>query len=339
MTAGLWFTPRSLVFHPEGPNYHIALPHSLREDLPDNLQTHIIRTPDTPSGRLRWEQRILPRLAAQLNAITHLTTITAPLFTRQPVVVSPAGDGDTGAGFTNLLRASFGRGGMSNSRVLWPADLPAPPGVADVLRTPRSPRPDFTPHEFFRPPEIEGAPEIPDTYFLVHIRPDEDAINRALEAWTWAAGPIGEVYPLLFLDIPAELQAFTRRLARELLISEETLHFYPAVPATSLHLLYQAASAVFLPQPASPWGSPLQYALACAVPVIALETAVSSGIAGPAAYLIPDEDPRSLGAALIAVTVKDHLRKQLSDAALERTGTWSAGKARADLKDVYGRAD
>jgi hypothetical protein len=42
-----------------------------------------------------------------------------------------------------------------------------------------------------------------------------------------------------------------------------------------------------------------------------------------------------MGSALIAVIIKDHLRKQLSDAALEQVAKWSAGKARKGLAEAY----
>ena len=46
-----------------------SLPQAAPEDLPESLEAHIIQAPDTPSGRLRWEQRILPQLAAHLAKV------------------------------------------------------------------------------------------------------------------------------------------------------------------------------------------------------------------------------------------------------------------------------
>jgi glycosyltransferase involved in cell wall biosynthesis len=232
------------------------------------------------------------------------------------------------------LRSALGRGGTARARLAWPDDIPSPQETGDPVRLAAFVDPKYRPHDFFTPPRIEGAPEIPPTFFLVHIRPDREAVRRALEAWTWASGPIGDVYPLLFLDLPEELQDYARMLAREHHLGE-TFGFYPTVSPADLHLLYQAASAVFHPQETAPWHSPLRLGLACGVPVVGLETAVSGAIAGPAAYLVPGDDPRGLGSALIAVIVKDELRKQLKDAAVRRVETWSTERFKAGLGDLY----
>ncbi len=81
----------------------------------------------------------------------------------------------------------------------------------------------------------------------------------------------------------------------------------PEIPA-----LYRRASALFHPAPVTPWGGPVRHALASGAPVVALETGLSSAMVGPAAYLVPGEDDRAMGAALITVIVEDEVREQLS---------------------------
>ena len=319
---------------PDGIDAHVAVPEAAPAWLPAGVQVHLIDAGGSERDRLRWEQRTLPALAGRLAAAIHLTTPTAPLFRSGRVFISPAGTVDERGGFWSRLRGAFGRGGTARARLLWPEDLPPPLEAADPVRLPAAFNPRYRPHNHFLPPQIEGAPEIPATFYLVHIRPDRETIRRALEAWTWASGPIGEVYPLVFLGLPETLQDFTRSLARRHHLGD-TFRFYPAVSPADLHLLYQAASAVFLPEPAAPWHSPLHLGLVCGVPVVGLETAISSAIAGPAAYLVPGEDPRSLGSALIATIIKDELRKQLKDAALERVASWSLVRFRERLGDIY----
>jgi hypothetical protein len=63
---------------PDGISAHAAVPEQAPEWLPEGLAVHRIDTPDTPGGRLRWEQRTLPGLARDLGARLHLTTATAP---------------------------------------------------------------------------------------------------------------------------------------------------------------------------------------------------------------------------------------------------------------------
>ena len=57
---------------PEGIAAHLAVPEAVPSAypvrMPDGLAVHRIDTQDTPSGRLNWEQRILPRLAGRLGA-------------------------------------------------------------------------------------------------------------------------------------------------------------------------------------------------------------------------------------------------------------------------------
>ncbi|HUF40069.1 MAG TPA: glycosyltransferase [Anaerolineales bacterium] len=322
---------------PDGIAAHVAVPQAAPDWLPGNAVIHRIETQDSARGRLGWEQRTLPGLARRLGAGLHLTSPTAPLFGTGRVFVSPGASSPAGgsAGFGSRLRGAFGRGGTARADLVWPEDIPAPLETPEPARLSPAVDPRFHPHNRFNPPQIEGAPELPAGYFLVHTRPDREAIRRALEAWTWASGPIGEVYPLLFLGLPEDLQEHARALGRQHHLRAETMVFYPAVRPDELHLLYQAASAVFLPDPAGPWHSPLRLGLACGVPVVAQETAVSDAIAGPAAYLVPGGDPRGTGSALIAVIIKDELRKQLRDAAQERVKSWSLQRFKEGLAEIY----
>lgn len=316
---------------PPGPEAHLAWPGAPPDWLPSFLNLH----PSPAADRLRWEQRGLPQLAARLGAQLHLTAPAAPLWYAGRVLVSPSGAAaPDGVSFRERLRLSLGRGGAARARLLWPEDVPLPLESADALRAAPAVSPRFRPLERFLPPEIPGCPDLPETFFLVHLPPDRAALRRALEAWTWAAGPIGDVYPLLFLAMPEAMQKFIRDMAEDLHL-RETFIFYPAVRPGDLHLLFQTAAAVFHPAPIGPWSSPVRLGIACAKPVVALETAVSSAVAGPAAYLVPPDDPRRLGAALISVIVREDTRKQLVDAAQQRRKTWQGERFQAGLEAAY----
>ncbi len=70
----------------------VALPEDPFDPLPAKIETHLLTTPDSPAGRLKWEQRVLPGLAKELNAqILHLTSGQPALFTATPCIISPAG--------------------------------------------------------------------------------------------------------------------------------------------------------------------------------------------------------------------------------------------------------
>ena len=313
----------------------IAIPGERPDWLPAELQVHAVPTPHSPAGRQKWEQRVLPQLAVERDAALHTFTNSAALTASQPVFVSPAPDSSPPTGsFRNRLRRAIGRGGMARARILWPEDVPAPlEHASPTLLTPAV-HPHFTPKNYFRPPEIPGFPALPESFFLLHTRPDPQIVRRTLEAWTWASGPIGDVYPLLFLGLPDNLVQTARRWMRELHLGE-TVMFYPAPAPTRLPLVYQTASAVFHPAEINPWSSPLRYAIACAKPFVGLETAVSNAIAGPAAYFAPADDPRRLGAALITVIVRDDIRKQLIDHTRHRAASWDHDALNNQLEKMY----
>ena len=103
------------------------------------IPTHVTCTPDSPYGRLRWEQVSLPLLARQLGIkLLHLTSPMSPLLGDLLVLFSPCEfgieindwfDGEQiarGSGnFPSRLRHSLARGGLEGiSRILWPLDLP-----------------------------------------------------------------------------------------------------------------------------------------------------------------------------------------------------------------------
>ncbi len=310
---------------------HIALPDAPPAWLPSVLVPHRL-----PAGsRMVQEQRQLPALARRLGAALHLTAPTAPLFGSLQTIVSPAGGGTAPAGGAGeRLRRALGRGGTARAQIAWPADVPLPAQAPAAAVLPPAVHPAFAPHRAVRAPSIDGFPGLPESYFLVHTEPSFAAIRTALEAWTWAAGPIGDVYPLVFLGLPGPLEAEAGKLSSKYHL-RETIRFHPPVEPPDLPLIYRAASAVLLPGPIGPWSSPLRYGMASGIPVVGIETPVSSAVAGPAAYLVPPNDPRSFGAALIAVIVKDDLRRQLVRAAEARTAGWSGEHLGRELARLY----
>lgn len=313
----------------------LALPDAPPDWLPEGLPVHIRVTEPTQAGRQRWEQRILPDLAGDRDAILHALTPAVALSVSQPVVVSPAEESTAADGsFRGRVRRALGRGGLARAGILWPEDVPPPIEHPEPIRIAPAVHPIFSPKDFFLPPTIPGYPDLPESFFLVHIRPDPIVIRRALEAWTWASGPIGDVYPLTFLGLPDRFQVIATKWMADLHL-RDTVRFLPPVAPPHLHLVYQAASAVFHPAPIDPWSSPIRYGIACARPVVGIDSAVASAVAGPAAYFAPAEDPRGLGAALISVIVRDDIRKQLVDHARRRAAGWDGEKMKKDLEGVY----
>jgi glycosyltransferase involved in cell wall biosynthesis len=139
-------------------------------------------------------------------------------------------------------------------------------------------------------------------------------VRALLSAWTWAAGSIGASTPLvlagalpapkppLFEDVPA--------IARELDVAE-TVRFIGPVAEVDKPALYRGAAAFAYPSRYEGFGLPPLEAMACGVPVVASSAASLPEVVGPAGYLIPPDDTRAFGAALITVVVEPRVAQDL----------------------------
>ncbi len=327
----------------------LAVPEPLPAHLPkrDNLEAHVQPAPDGPLRRLAWEQRLLPGMQRKLDTqIIHLTAATPALFSGKNLLISPtasqaqerlrAGTGIDGVrgGWPARLRSALAAGGLSRvSAVAWPQDLARFAPGRDGLLLPAFVHSSFVPREHFFPPQIPGL-DLPETYVLYHGPADRGSLRRTLEAWTWAAGPIGEVYPLVMMGLDSAAQADVHSWISELRL-EETVITLPALGPQWIPTLYQVASALFHPAPAAPWGGPVRHALACGKPVVAMETPLLNDLVGPAAYLVDGSDTRRLGAAIIGVIVKEPLRRQLEEAVAERVAGWDSYSFGERLGQAY----
>ncbi len=299
-------------------------------------QIEVQRGPQT--NGLQWEQRLVPRIARRLEMdLVHLVGESAPLFTDLPVLVSPAGWGRPmrPAGLRERLRSSAARGGLARARgVLWPDLLPPLSDYAQTVGVPLRVHPDFVAGGFIFSPEIPGVEELPGSFILYHGPFDEESLRLTMEAWTWAAGPVGDVHPLLLLGVPQERHALVAALVRRHHLGE-TVVVLPPIGLPHLPAIYRGAYAVFQPGEASPWAGPLTWGMSCGLPVVGHERPLAAAIAGNGAYLVDPQDTRGLGAALIAVVVKEPLRKELGDAARERARSWREKPIGQDLADLY----
>lgn len=318
----------------------VALPEEGAEWLPANAQAVVQPVADTERAHLRWQQRILPSLAKKSNAaILHTTSSNAPLVSDAPVLVSPTGFGieeRKPSGLSARLRAALGGGGIARSAgLLWPSDLPAPESTARIFKLPPIVHPDFTPIPFGEQesPAIPGV-EMPETYTLYHGPGNQDTLRSLLQAWTWAAGPIGAYYPLLLLGLGADARTEANRLIKEFDL-RETVRVLPPIQPQHLAPLYQNCSALYHPAGISPWGGAVRHALACARPVAAFEHDDIDAVAGPAAFLVPKDDLRAFGAAMISVVIKESIYEALSEAAERRAAVWRSSAFGEELLKTY----
>ena len=329
-----------LAYHPPDVQAWVALPGQPPEWLPDFVEYHIQPLGSSMTGQLRWEQRGLPRLAQKLGADgLHLLTSSAPLFGRIKTVVSPADEPTTGRprGFTRRFHQAISQGGNERlAGIFWPEDLehlPPKYGKAPICHMPVALNPYFS-LEPTRPFEDLAAWDIPETYILYHGPLEDMALERLLSAWSWAAGPIGENYPLMVLGATPDCQGQIQSLLGEYNVNE-SVRLLPPISPLILPSLYQGAAALFHPASVSAWGGPLRGALAFGKPVVSIEDRMVEAIVGPAAYLAPGADGRALGAALISVIVEESVSQALSQAALQRSANWRQVDFTRGLAEAY----
>ena len=325
---------------PEGVQATFALPDEAPKWLAGAADFRLISAGNRQEGRARWEQRTLPKIAKEIDAAAiHSTSSAAPLVSETPVIISPAGFGAMNkepSGFGERLRTALGQGGMARgARILWPSDLPVAIKSDRVITVPPITHPNYSPVPFGEQesPNIPGV-ELPETYSMYHGPGTEAALRDLLQAWTWAAGPIGEYYPLVLLGLNDRDNERAEQLAAEMKLADN-IRILPPIDPQYLVGLYQNCSALYHPAGISPWGDPVRHGMACGIPVAAWEGAESNALAGPAAFLVERGDLRSFGAAMISVVVKDSLREQLSEKAVERSRVWREGQFASRLGEIY----
>lgn len=330
---------------PDGVEPWLALPAEPPQWLPQ-VPTYVCPTPEDEFAHLRWEQHTLPHLARRLGvSLLHLTTLYAPLLSAVKVVVSPGGFEPLsgrgaylqrmgGTSLAGRLRFSLGRGGLRHPHyLLWCDDLPLPSLPMPTLKLPPIVHPflDETGEDLL-PYSIEV--DLPETFVLYHGPSGPRDVEHLLEAWSWAAASIGENFPLLIAGLSREGRQHLLGLLQGSDLTQ-SLYLLPNLSPLALLGLYRRCTALFHPSRLSPWDITLRGALALGKPVVSIEHPWSDAIVGEAAYLIPEEDTRNLGAAIITVIVEQEVALQLSQAALRRAARWKGASFRASLWHAY----
>jgi hypothetical protein len=308
-------------------------------------------TPDTLSGRLSWEQFRLPGLARQTQAqLIHSTEASAPLFGARIGVASPGlVEGSRYEGERSLawrLLVSARRGGLARAQaVFWPEGLPAPDLMAHLVRLPQLVHPDFRPTRQDAQRGSNGASageqallsiDLPETFVLYHGPGDRQQLDRLLKAWSWAAGAIGEYYPLLALGLDAAAAQELGWLAAKYEVGD-SVRALPEISPYLVPAIYRGCSALFHPAPARAWGGAVQHAMASGKPIAGSEGELMEALVGPAAYLAPVGEARATGAALLTVIVEEEVTERLSAAATLQAASWDCNRFGGELAGAYRR--
>ncbi|MEK6256152.1 MAG: glycosyltransferase [Chloroflexota bacterium] len=325
---------------PNGVEPVLALPDVAPEWLNTHTRIETKATAIDENARRKWEQSSLGKLAKNVDAtLIHTTNFNAPLFAQTPVLVSPCGyQGQEleGQSLSARLRRAQGRGGLSRAAgVLWPEDIPLPKDLPNTISLPATIHPDFVsiPIGEQEAPTIPGV-EMPETYTLFHGPGNEATLHTLLQAWTWAQGPIGEYYPLLLVGLNSNSSLIAKNLINEFGFGS-SVKIMPRLEPTQLIALYQNCSAVFHPAKISAWGGAIRLGLACGRTVVAFEQPDVDALAGPAAFLVPPNDLRSFGAAMISTVIKESIYEPLSEAAIKRSHAWRSNEFENSLLEIY----
>ena len=315
----------------------LAIPAALPQPAP--ARTLLWAAADSGMGRLAWEQVILPQLARRCGAcLLHTTSLSAPLFCSVPVVLSPAEAFPRGfssgqeqrRGIGWRLRSALGRGGLDAAQaVLWPADLPAPPlPMAAVRRMPPAVHPAFWMEPAVVQPEERGYVAAFGCF------DNEGGLTDLLETWRWAAPAMGEDWTLRLAALPAGDGARLEQMRAAFHLPGRIQPAPLAGPLEAAALL-AGAGAVLRLGPLSAWGDPLLHALAAGRPLASEEAWGVDARVGPAAYLAPSGDWRTLGAAVLTLLVEENVAEQVSQAARIRAAGWGSLSFSDQLREVY----
>ncbi len=306
----------------DGAQRLVLLPEQARLALPAGCEMLVVPTTNNPAGQLAWEQVRLPRQAARHGASELvLTRPTPPLAGRVASVYWPTGEEVDPArrqSMAGRLRLALAAGGQTGlGQIIWPADLPLPnTGVKINIRPPRV-------HPlFFETYPLSGENQpLPESFVLYCGPLDAHNLRLMLAGWSWVAPSLGDETQLLLLHLAPARQAEIKGLLAE---NNLTTSVRGAVPATLSELagLYRRAAVVVHLGPALPWGDPVAAALAAGQALVAVDEPFTAARCGPAAYLVPPDNPRTLGAALLTLIVEENANGQLREAARKQAQGW-----------------
>lgn len=323
-SAAAWHLRTLLALSPVETEILLAVPAELtRENLPARVQ--IIEANEEDRGK--WEQRVLPALAARhAAAAIHTTGLAASLLGKVPTLVSPSETEDEGG--RGRAAEAQGRGGLARAKTLWPHDAAQLRPRSQFVELPPVVYPAFLQHT-----PVPAALGMPEEYLLYHGSATEDVLMKLLESWTWAAASIGELYPLVLTGLSERT-----KIKIEAKLADFHLEDYVRVltiPVVDMPAVMQHCAAFVYPEAPAAWGNSLRLALACGKAIVAHQEPLTESIVGSAAYLIDAKDLRSFGAATITVVVDEKAREPLQTQARQKSARWDADAFTKRLNEIY----
>ena len=303
-----------------GASISLLHPQGQLPSIPAEINTRALVPKEGTWGRLRFEQRDLPRAAGELKAdILLVGDGAAPLSSPCPIVtVSSFARHRRSPGLTEKLALAVGQAGSRGAGVkLYPGDLGPQTGRIAYL--------PFVAQAFKDTPVEKG-----EEYVMCYGFNRRD-IPLILSAWTWVDGSMGDSVPLTFLGADPTLAADIRSRAVELDV-EASVRVESEVTYDDLPKLYSGAAA-YLGTDFEAAGQALRWALAAGTPVVGLKTPDFESVLGGAAYLVPPGDSRLLGAACLTVLIQERVSDPLREKGRLRAEEYLGDRAHIPLVD------
>jgi len=158
----------------------------------------------------------------------------------------------------------------------------------------------------------------------------EASLPLLFAGWTWVEGPMGDSFTLLIASTRRSPPGIAVEMANRLSVGETVRAI--DVPDQAWPAVFRGASAL-LHGGGRRNAAALRWALASGLPVAAPSTPVADSVLGPAGFLVPNGDSRSLGAACLTLLVEDGVAESLRERGLERAASYrSEGAKKAWLE-------
>ena len=305
-------------------------------------------------GKLWFEQRIFPRVCQQLGVdLAHVPYFASPLSPTVPTLVTihdlipmvlPQYRGGTRVRlYTSLVASAASRARL----VLTDSEASKQDVLAHLKLSDSRVRVVYlAPAPHYRPVDDPSALEavrkkynLPETFVLwlsgFDVRKNAQAL---LHAYTWVYSALGDDYPLVMAGkLPAQDTPFfpdPSRIAAELGVID-AVRFPGWVDEVDKPALYSAATVFAFPSRYEGFGLPVLEAMACGTPVVTSKAASLPELAGAAAFQVEPDDPRRLGAAIIALCVQDDLHAEMREKGLAQAAQFTWSKTAHETLDAY----
>jgi glycosyltransferase involved in cell wall biosynthesis len=333
-------------------------PHIPHPDaLPDGVEVvHTPRSVKSNLGKVMFEQRAYPKIVRQLGAnIAHVPYWGTPLNTKPARLVTsvldiiplvmPAYRGGVGATLYTSLVAASAKGSAhiitlseaSKSDIVTHLNILSERITTTYLAADDRFRPQSDPHE---DETVRKKYHLPDEFALYlggfDVRKN---VNQLFLAWTYAGPSLGEQVPLVVAGKQPHTWGTPRfpdfpDYAKKLNI-EKYLHWTGEIDEADKPALYRLAKLFVFPSKYEGFGLPVLEAMASGVPVVACQVSSIPEVAGDAAYLVPVDDARQMGAAILSILVQEDLRANLINAGRGQASKFSWRKTAQKTLEVY----